>query len=254
MIMTTLNCFPRGSVCTYRIQICLKNYRRHEYSSWSIIETLLYSQRTRNLTICTNNNTHLQQPTRSSSSSNNNGSETTIQLPEPTWSVNSLELNKNHKPMEYNELKVLAKRAIIDLHYLSKTNKMSIDTLRQDVGNMMHMIQNITTTSNNKQQQNDDNSMTCQDIYDRPRGVTTAPIRATIPITQSKKNIDNNMIQVATNDTSVNNNFYHITNASCTSTDKQDNKKLWDQYIKPTKMKSVGGHYYFVIPTKMEKK
>lgn len=230
----------------------MKNYRRREYSSWSIIETLLYSQRTRNRTVYSNNNTYPQQSTRiSSSSNNNNGSE--IQLPEPTWSINSLELNKNHKPMEYNELKVLAKRAIIDLHYLSNTtNKMSIETLRQDLGNMMHMIQNITITSNNKQQQNDDNSMTCQDIYDKPRGVTTAPIRTTIPITQSKKNIDNNVIQVATNDSSINNNFHHVTNAS-TSTE-EDNKKLWDQYIKPTKMKSVGGHYYFVIPTKIEKK
>lgn len=172
-----------------------------------------------------------------------------ITIPEPTWSVNSLQLHKNHKPMDYNELKVLAKRAVIDLDYLSNSNKMNIQHLCQDLGNMMHMIQNVTTMKEIL----DNNTLTCQDIYDRPRGVTMAPLRTGNATENIKKNPNP--------DTTVKIKASHVENTNETynkdddaSDIRKENIKLWDHYIKPTKMKSVGGHHYFVIPTKIENK
>jgi hypothetical protein len=194
-----------------------------------------------------------------------------IPLPEPTWSVHSLELHKNHPPMDYNELKLLAKRAVIDLNYLHETNKIRIEQLCQDLGNMMHMIQHVTTTinrsiissctDNNKKpetfNENDRTShyeqpLTYQDIYDKPRGVTTAPIRKRI---NTFRPIDDHSIDTTnplenTNDDKkvLDNNDNNRSDVMC-----QENKHVWDHYIKPTKMKNVGGHYYFVVPTKQGK-
>jgi hypothetical protein len=191
-----------------------------------------------------------------------------IELPEPTWSVHSLELHKNHKPMSYDELKVLAKRAIIDLDYLSKTSKMNIDKLCQDLGNMMHMIHNVTKETTNEQIISYE-KLTCQDIYDKPRGVTTAPIRTAKTTIENIANKDQLLKNVATardehvlkniavekdhtNHNKANEMIYPVTenDDNATADELKENEKLWDQYIKPIKMRRVGGHYYFVIPTK----
>lgn len=105
-------------------------------------------------------------------------------------------------------------------------------SLRQDVGNMMHMMNQvvealalITTHDDATQQQqqqpnvktatsdvhssnNDDKE--AANIYDRPRGVTSAPVAVAAP-----------------------------------AADNDD--KVWLRTLRDNKMTRVGGHYYFEI-------
>jgi hypothetical protein len=149
-----------------------------------------------------------------------------LKLPNATWSIASLELHKNHKPIDYNELKTLAKRAVIDISIVTADTSAphqqeNIDCLRQDVGNMMNMIQQVVNQPSEIQNLMDD--LTCEDLYDVPRGVISAPLRQ--------------------------------------HTDKKDgmianeSERVWTSFLKP-KMISKGGHSYFEIATsrKQEKR
>jgi hypothetical protein len=138
----------------------------------------------------------------------------TITLPEPTWSISSLELNKNHQPISVEELQVLAKRAIIDLN----TIDLPTDQLRQDIGNMMNMINQVvtnTSTANNTEQQ-----FTVEELYDKPRGVISAPFFSNDKITSEQQQL----------------------------TIQKESESIWKNYLQ-TKLKRKGSHNYFVIAT-----
>jgi hypothetical protein len=91
-------------------------------------------------------------------------------VPEPTWSIASLELDRPHTPVTRSELERLAKRAVIDLSLLdSKDDQLGIPQLCQDVGNMMHMMNQVqefvkTIAANDR--------ISEERLYDAPRGDT----------------------------------------------------------------------------------
>jgi hypothetical protein len=138
-----------------------------------------------------------------------------FRLPEPTWSVQDLELSKQHPPISVVELEKLAKRALLDLSHLDESTR---DDLRQDVGNMMHMIGQVQSF-----RQNDKgiDELSDGDIYDKPRGVTTAPLR---------KDGD-----------------------SCNKDTKVDHDQVCEKFLRPQTTK-IGAHDYFSIETKRERK
>jgi hypothetical protein len=147
-------------------------------------------------------------------------------FPQATWSVESLQLHKNHNPISYNELTVLAKRAVIDINTLE--SKQCIQ-LQQDVGNMLHMIEQVMISDikeeNNTgmsilQQQKD--TLTTSDLYDTPRGVHAVPLR------------DDD----ATNDNS--------TNSKELQQIYKEYETVWTSYLQPN-TKRIGSHNYFVI-------
>jgi hypothetical protein len=108
-------------------------------------------------------------------------------------------------------------------------------SLRQDVGNMMHMMNRVvealalitphddaakqqpppngrtTVTSNETSSDDNNNDKEAANIYDRPRGVTSAPV------------------------------------AVATAADNNDDDKVWLRTLRDNKMTRVGGHYYFEI-------
>jgi Asp-tRNA(Asn)/Glu-tRNA(Gln) amidotransferase C subunit len=138
---------------------------------------------------------------------------TPFRLPEPTWSVQDLELSKQHPPISEVELEKLAKRALLDLYHLDESTR---NDLRQDLGNMMHMIEQVKSFRHNDK----DIEWSDSDIYDKPRGVTAAPLR---------KDAD-------------------------TSKDTEaEHDPVWEKFLKPQTTK-VGAHDYFIIETKRESK
>ena len=129
------------------------------------------------------------------------------QLPEPTWSIASLELDKNHTPVSEEELALLAKRALIDV----PSDPQARGSLRQDLGNMIHMIQTVKDFAA-------DEELTDEDIYDRPRGVTMAPVHRSTESSEAEQ---------------------------------EEMRQVWDSLLKP-KTTNVGAHPYFVIETKRD--
>lgn len=123
-----------------------------------------------------------------------------IKIPPPTWSIASLELDANHPPVSDETLQKLAKLSLLDVHQLHTAQ------LKQDLGNMMHLISIVQEFAS-------DLPANEYDMYDRPRGVTTAPVR----------------------DDSVDDNNGHA-------------KQVWESLLKPKTTKR-GGHDYFVIKT-----
>jgi len=99
-------------------------------------------------------------------------------IPAPTWSIASLELDRNHTPVSTEELNTLCKRALIDPGLLSNE---ATDALRQDLGNMLHMIQQVQDDSTSIERFGKDIMEMEEDpavwYYDVPRGVTAAPVR-----------------------------------------------------------------------------
>ena len=85
-------------------------------------------------------------------------------LPSPTWSIASLQLDQKHEPVTRTELSVLAKRALISLPILDQMER--TEQLQQDLGNMIHMIRQVQDFA-----QQDETPLTDADTYDRPRGV-----------------------------------------------------------------------------------
>lgn len=110
-----------------------------------------------------------------SSTPNNNSNNNTNKpsqfpfIPEPTWSVADLELDQQHAPVSEQELRKLAKRALLDMDQLDDNTRQQ---LRQDVGNMMHMLAQVQSFDFGEE-----STLTDADIYDKPRGVTKAPLR-----------------------------------------------------------------------------
>ena len=132
-------------------------------------------------------------------------------LPNPTWSVQDLELSKQHEPISQIELERLAKRAVLDLNQLDESTR---NQLCQDLGNMMHMIEQVLSFQHN------DEHVVESVIYDAPRGVTAAPLR---------KDSDNDGDTV------------------------EDYKQVWESFLKPQTTK-IGAHDYFSIETDRKNK
>jgi len=137
-----------------------------------------------------------------------------VQIPAPTWSIASLQLDQNHEPASQSEFETLCKRALIDPSTVPSPPK-----LRQDLGNMLHMIQQIVddTTITVNHQHTATNSIDLEDpavLYDVPRGVTEAPLRR---------------------DDAVQTNNNNMQSSSC--------------FVWQPKLKRSGAHQYFEIVT-----
>ena len=136
------------------------------------------------------------------------------ELPPPSWSIASLELDKQHEPISEEELEVLAKRALIELPQdnVSSPN-LDTDQLRQDLGNMLHMVRKVQDFASD-----DSEALSGEDIYDAPRGVRSAPVRR----------------------------------HGSTEEEDREAEQVWKSLLEP-KTSLVGAHPYFVIATKEEK-
>jgi Asp-tRNA(Asn)/Glu-tRNA(Gln) amidotransferase C subunit len=142
-------------------------------------------------------------------------SSSSFQLPEPTWSVQELELSQQHTPVSEQELKTLARRALLDVDQLDPSTKQQ---LRQDLGNMLHMIEQVTSFQHPDFDKLDDVA-----IYDAPRGVSQAPLRE-----------DRNI------------------NAKHEEEEKAQQQQVWSSFLRPQTTR-IGAHEYFSIETKREK-
>jgi hypothetical protein len=152
---------------------------------------------------------------RNSSIDENNAPQkvTFTELPPPSWSIASLELDKQHKPVSEEELEVLAKRALIELpkDNVSSAN-LDTDQLRQDLGNMLHMVRQVQGFASD-----DSEALSSEDVYDAPRGVRSAPVRR----------------------------------HGSTEEEEREAEQVWKSLLE-TKTSLVGAHPYFVIATKEE--
>jgi hypothetical protein len=142
------------------------------------------------------------------------GQRLSTKIPEPTWSLASLELDQPHEPITRSQLETLARRALLyvkdDAHALQ---------LQQDVGNMMFLLSQIQRTQVVTEQRETCSSTAKPQpdagaVYDVPRrGISRAPLRE-----------------------------------SSEPLDKEEMQKVWDSLLKP-KTTRVGAHNYFVIQT-----
>jgi len=150
-------------------------------------------------------------------------------LPEPTWSLSDLELSKQHDPVTQQELQVLAKRALLHVPFNEKDSY----KLRQELGNMMHMIQQVSLFDFDKHNNNiyNDNDNETQEkeinLYDKPRGVTGAPFRSD----------EKNAI---------------VTKPHEGEEEEKESEQVFASFLQPQTVK-VGAHNYFCIETKREK-
>ena len=153
-------------------------------------------------------------------------------IPEPTWSISSLQLHESHSPVCMEDLKILAKRSVLDLRRFNDATKQQ---LCQDLGNMLHMMkqvqsfQSTMTSAIVKEKYSDDNDPTT--LYDMPRGVTEAPFR-----------IDDN--HRTTSDTT--------TTTIIDQNEQQMSQSVRESYLEP-KMTRVGGHQYYEIITSIQR-
>ena len=196
-------------------------------------------------------------------SSNSSSRASSFRLPDPTWSLQDLELSKQHAPISDAELQILAKRALLDVGTTTTptTTTASSTTanllkeddndddgggassttrkqLCQDLGNMMHMIEQLVSfnfddtkaTSNN----NNNRVLVERDLYDTPRGVLTAPLRRD----KTSNQVDDREIR------SLNTIW-----GEQQETEEQEAKRVFESFLQPQTTK-VGAHNYFSIETK----
>ena len=155
-------------------------------------------------------------------------------IPAPTWSLQSLELSQTHAPISDLELSRLTKRAVIDLtaamdsHHTTTNGSISKASLAQDLGNMMHMIQQVQAPLPEHEMEH----LTDADIYDVPRGVTAAPVR---------REPDSSTITDAAT----------VTVTASTSNKAHQRPQWWDSLLKP-KTTMVGAHSYFAVCTQRD--
>jgi hypothetical protein len=153
-------------------------------------------------------------------------------IPSPTWSIKDLELTSTHPPLPQEELERLARLVLIDIN--NDNNDDDMDSLKQDLGNMIHMIQHVTEyDGKNKhvggvsiasEEQNDENDPTygrdaTGSIYDAVRGVKSIPLR---------KGIEDDPLQEG---------------------DTKQAQEVWDNFLQPKTINRGGGHAYFAIET-----
>ena len=96
-------------------------------------------------------------------------------IPPPTWAIASLGLDRNHSPVSSEELQTLCKRALLDPCLWSNEET---DALRQDLGNMLHMVHKVRDDARIEELANDMMAEIGSDsYYDVPRIVKDAPTR-----------------------------------------------------------------------------
>jgi hypothetical protein len=151
-------------------------------------------------------------------------------IPAPTWSLQSLGLSQTHAPVSDQELSRLTKRAVfIDLSAMdshSNSSSNSNTSLAQELGNMMHMIQQVQSLLPGNEMEH----LTDAAIYDVPRGVTCAPVRRP-------------------EDTS---NQDATTSSTTPHNAAQPNRPAWwESFLKPHTT-TVGAHSYFAVVTQRD--
>lgn len=153
-------------------------------------------------------------------------------IPQPTWSIQDLALTTSHPPISQKELERLARLVLIDVSgNINNYNGDNLDSLKQDLGNMLHMIQHVTEyehqqstgnatidTRNNRGDDSDD-AMCGARIYDTVRGVKAIPLR---------KGIEEDPFQAE---------------------DAVQAQEIWEHFLQPKMIRRGGGHVYFAIET-----
>jgi hypothetical protein len=145
-----------------------------------------------------------------------------LAIPDPTWSVASLQLNEAHSPASMEELQVLAQRAALDMSRLDAATQKQ---LCQDLGNMLHMIQHVQDNDASSSNSETINPLSPVELYDVPRGVTAAPFRDDDEL--SKDDYDNDRLEVE---------------------EQAMAQSVLTSFLEP-KMRRVGGHQYYEVIT-----
>jgi len=142
-------------------------------------------------------------------------------IPKPTWSVDDLELASTHVSVSQLELKRLARLVLVDVSN-DINNSNTVGTIRQDLGNMLHMIQHVTEENDaaaTKDRFHIHKDHTGATIYDIVRGVKYVHLRNT-------KEEDRLQLQ-----------------------DSIQARAVWERFLQPALIRRGGGHEYFSIET-----
>jgi len=154
---------------------------------------------------------------------------TGVNIPKPTWSIADLEMARTHSPITQHELERLARLLLVDKSaQIDDRYVESIYNLKQDLGDMIHMIQHITQKnifkdrSDNLKENNfdeEDNPTGNDRIYDIVRGVRGIPLRE-VSLKESLQGEDNVEAQA-----------------------------VWNEKVQTKMIRRGGGHIYFAIET-----
>lgn len=148
-------------------------------------------------------------------------------IPQPTWSMQDLELTPIHTPINQQELERFARLVLVDVSGNdSDCDDDTSDLLKQDLGNMLHMIQGVTehdcrTTSGKDvaDTRDTDDLRSRARIYDIVRGVRGVPLR---------KEIEEDPLQAS---------------------DAGQARVVWENFLQSKMIRRGGGHKYFAIET-----
>ena len=152
-------------------------------------------------------------------------SSSSFAVPSPTWAIHQLALTTVHAPVSWMDYQRLSQLALLFVGPTSTSTTTNSSTTRsvvdpvvlQDLGNFMHMVQQIVVVSNTTSHDNDnDQSLTVADIYDVPRGIlpSTTTTNTTSPLERLPVSFD---------------------------------------FVQGKMTRIGGGHWYFAIPTKVER-
>jgi len=155
-------------------------------------------------------------------------------IPSPTWSIRDLELTSTHPPLPQEEFERLARLVLIDVSSKNNENNNDnyndeMDTLRQDLGNMLHMIQHVTEYKYSPSPTGKHNNEQFPAptyggrIYDTVRGVKAIPLR---------KGITGDPFQ---------------------DRDATQAREVWEIFLRPKTVRKGGSHVYFAIETSENK-
>mmetsp|Transcript_11818 Transcript_11818/g.33940 ORF Transcript_11818/g.33940 Transcript_11818/m.33940 type:complete len:261 (-) Transcript_11818:216-998(-) len=162
-----------------------------------------------------------------------------VHVPFPTWSVEDLELTSPHNPIPRQEMERLTRLALIDVSGNRSNDNLDTLLLHQDLGNMLHMIQNVTeyryqqpqgeTTIDTRSKRDTSCDASCDascdniacsgKIYDSVRGVGAIPLRK------------------------------RITEDPLHEQDAVQAQEIRATFIQPKSIRRGGGHVYFSIKT-----
>ena len=159
-------------------------------------------------------------------------------IPEPTWSIAELGLTPDPEkvpPISDEELQKLCKRAL--LHFTPE--ELESSSIRQDLANMMHMINQLQEFHDDNLEGDIDTDMDHVMIYDHVRGVTSAPLRDDPIVTTGGSGDDDAEVVQA--------------KAKEEEYDAHQAKQVWENMLQPKTIRRGGGHEYFSIVTQRNK-
>jgi len=153
-------------------------------------------------------------------------------IPDPTWSLEDLELMSTHTAIAGQELERLGRLVLLDVSENRSTSKDEmIDSMKQDLGNMLNMIQRVTVHDYNESKgdcmdnssgsdlEEQDNEAGSAATYDTVRGLTTMQLR---------KEIELDLLQAK---------------------DAQQSRDILEKTLQTKMVRRGGGHKYFAIKT-----